>query len=76
MADIENSLKRESNIDSILSAVYQKIILKLGEPKPIELGDKPKVVFFIGPTGVGKDNYNCKKLLQDSNLKNMPEWYL
>ena len=42
MADIENSLKRESNIDSILSAVYQKIILKLGEPKPIE------------PTGVGK----------------------
>lgn len=54
MADIENSLKRESNIDSILSAVYQKIILKLGEPKPIELGDKPKVVFFIGPTGVGK----------------------
>ena len=54
MADIENSLKRESNIESILSAVYQKIILKLGEPKPIELGDKPKVVFFIGPTGVGK----------------------
>ncbi len=54
MADIENSLKRESNIDSILSAVYQKIILKLGEPKPIDLGDKPKVVFFIGPTGVGK----------------------
>lgn len=46
MADIENSLKRESNIDSILSAVYQKIILKLGEPKPIELGDKPKVVFL------------------------------
>ena len=54
MGDIESSLKRESNIDSILSAVYQKIILKLGEPKPIELGDKPKAVFFIGPTGVGK----------------------
>ena len=59
MADIENSLKRESNIDSILSAVYQKIILKLGEPKPIELGDKPKVVFFRTYRS-RKDNYNCK----------------
>lgn len=54
IGDIESSLKKESNIDSILSAVYQKIILKLGEPKGIRLGDKPKVVFFIGPTGVGK----------------------
>jgi flagellar biosynthesis protein FlhF len=34
--------------------VYQKIILKLGEPRTISLGDKPKVIFFIGPTGVGK----------------------
>lgn len=54
IADIEASLKKESNIDSILSAVYQKIILKLGEPRTISLGDKPKVIFFIGPTGVGK----------------------
>ena len=34
--------------------MYQKIILKLGEPRTISLGDKPKVIFFIGPTGVGK----------------------
>lgn len=54
ISDIEKSLKKESNIDSILSAVYQKIILKLGEPDPIQLNDKTKVVFFIGPTGVGK----------------------
>lgn len=55
IGDIESSLKRESNIDSILSAVYQKVILKLGEPRTIELEEgKPKVVFFIGPTGVGK----------------------
>lgn len=54
IGDIENSLKKESNIDSILSAVYQKVILKLGEPKSIRIGEKPKVVFFIGPTGVGK----------------------
>ena len=37
IADIEASLKKESNIDSILSAVYQKIILKLGEPRTISL---------------------------------------
>jgi flagellar biosynthesis protein FlhF len=54
VGDIENSLQKEANIDSILSAVYQKIILKLGEPKTITLEDKPKVIFFIGPTGVGK----------------------
>ena len=54
IGEIENSLKKESNIDSILSAVYQKIILKLGKPKTIEMGDKAKVIFFIGPTGVGK----------------------
>jgi len=54
ISEIEGSLKKESNIDSLLAGVYQKIILKLGEPKPIVLGKKPKVVFFIGPTGVGK----------------------
>lgn len=54
IGDIENSLKKESNIDSILAAVYQKLILKLGEPKTIKVSDKPKVIFFIGPTGVGK----------------------
>lgn len=54
IGEIEGSLTKESNIDSILAAVYQKIILKLGEPVGIKPGDKPKVVFFIGPTGVGK----------------------
>ena len=47
IGEIENSLKKESNIDSILSAVYQKIILKLGKPRAITLSDKAKVVFFI-----------------------------
>ena len=52
--EIESSLKKESNIDSILAGVYQKIILKLGEPDIISIKDKQKVVFFVGPTGVGK----------------------
>lgn len=55
MAEIESSLKRESNLDTILSGVYQKIILKLGQPRMIEINpEKSKVLFFVGPTGVGK----------------------
>lgn len=52
--DIETSIKKEANLDSILASVYQKIILKLGEPESIKIGNKKKVVFFVGPTGVGK----------------------
>ncbi|MCR5216841.1 MAG: flagellar biosynthesis protein FlhF [Lachnospiraceae bacterium] len=52
--EIESSLKKESNIDSILAGVYQKIILKLGEPSTIELSEHQKIIFFVGPTGVGK----------------------
>ena len=52
--DIETSIKKEANLDSILASVYQKIILKLGEPESIKVGNKKKIVFFVGPTGVGK----------------------
>lgn len=42
-------------IDHFLSNIYQKMILKFGNPNPITLnGKKPNIVFFIGPTGVGK----------------------
>lgn len=54
IGDIESSMKKESNIDSILSAVYQKIVLKLGQTKAIQLSNKPTIAMFIGPTGVGK----------------------
>ena len=55
IGEIETSIKKESNVDSILRSIYQKIILKLGQPKIIELEkNKTKVEFFIGPTGVGK----------------------
>lgn len=54
LGEIKNSMQKESDIDSILSAVYQKIILKLGEASPVKLTNKPKLAFFIGPTGVGK----------------------
>lgn len=48
-------------IDNILSKVYQKIVLKLGEIKTLKEGDsKPKIVFFVGNTGVGKTTTMAK----------------
>ena len=42
-------------MDNILASFYQKIILKLGQPKMISVeGNTPRFIFFIGPTGVGK----------------------
>ncbi len=55
VTEIEGNLKKDASMDNILASIYQKIILKLGQPKTIEIGEaKPKFVFFIGPTGVGK----------------------
>lgn len=53
--DVMKAVRRGSSVDFILSHVYQKMILKFGNPKVIRTGDKgPQVIFFIGPTGVGK----------------------
>lgn len=55
MDDVEKIARHGNGVDLILSNIYQKMILKFGTAKTIELtGKKPKVVFFIGPTGVGK----------------------
>lgn len=55
MDEVEKVMKGGVSVDHILSSIYQKMILKFGQPQPIELtGPKPKVAFFIGPTGVGK----------------------
>lgn len=53
--ELEKISNKGSNIDYILSHIYQKLVLKFGQPKPIEFqASKPTVAFFIGPTGVGK----------------------
>ncbi len=55
MDEVEKVMKGGASVDLILSSIYQKMVLKFGQPQPIELSErKPKVVFFIGPTGVGK----------------------
>ncbi|HAB59140.1 MAG TPA: flagellar biosynthesis protein FlhF, partial [Lachnospiraceae bacterium] len=53
--EIEATLQKGASVDTVLTSIYQKIVLKLGQPETIELGEKKtKFVFFIGPTGVGK----------------------
>lgn len=53
--EIEKFIRPGNSVDLILSNVYQKLILRFGQPKQIDLsGNKPKVLFFVGPTGVGK----------------------
>lgn len=55
MDDVERVIRSNSGTDVVLSSVYQKMILKFGQPGGIELSPgQPKIVFFIGPTGVGK----------------------
>lgn len=53
--EIEATLQKGASVDTVLTSIYQKIVLKLGQPETIELEEKnTKFVFFIGPTGVGK----------------------
>ncbi len=45
----------KASVDFLLGNIYQKMILKFGQPVTIPLGiEKQRVIFFIGPTGVGK----------------------
>lgn len=67
--DAEKINKDSTSIEQILANMYQKMILKFGKNKLItEGGNKAKVIFFIGPTGVGKTTTIAKiasKLILD-----------
>ncbi|MCR4595399.1 MAG: flagellar biosynthesis protein FlhF [Lachnospiraceae bacterium] len=53
--ETRKSAKPGMPFDYALAATYQKMILKFGTPQAISPATRgPKVVFFIGPTGVGK----------------------
>ncbi len=53
--EVERMTRPGNNVDMILSNIYQKLILRLGRPEPIKMPkNAPKVIFFVGPTGVGK----------------------
>ena len=69
IGEIESSIKKESNLDSILSGIYQKIVLKLGIPHEISLKEgEPALVFFVGPTGVRKTT-TIAKIASDFKLE-------
>ncbi len=53
--EIEKLKKPGVTIDYLLSSIYQRLILKFGEPGRIRINENgARTVFFIGPTGVGK----------------------
>ena len=53
--DLDRTMKPNMPIDFMLSNVYQKMVLKFGKPYTISPSQKgPKIIYFIGPTGVGK----------------------
>ncbi len=68
--EVENRITKDTTIDNILSHVYQKIVLKLGQPKTISLNHEgTKFIYFIGPTGVGKTT-TIAKIVSSITLKN------
>lgn len=53
--EMEKNSRGNQPFDHALADVYQKMILKFGKAVPIEKnGRTPRVVFLVGPTGVGK----------------------
>ena len=56
LEDMGKILASGNSLDYLISNVYQKMVLKMGKPKTIQLkeGHGPQVVFLVGPTGVGK----------------------
>ncbi len=72
ISEIEPTLKKDAPVENIISAIYQKIVLKLGKTEVLDVTPgKVKYIFFIGPTGVGKTTTIAKlasKLKLDKKL--------
>ena len=55
LKEVERLQKPNVPFDHVLAGIYQKMILKFGQAEEIVPSvDGPKVVLFLGPTGVGK----------------------
>ena len=68
--EVSRTFDEEMNMEYILSHIYQKMILKFGKNETIEPSSSktPKVVFFIGPTGVGKTKKKKKIASKRKNV--------
>lgn len=54
---LEDAAKKKADLpfDYLLANIYQKMVLKFGKSEGITpVADGPRIVLFIGPTGVGK----------------------
>jgi len=55
MEEIDKIQKPNMPFDYLLASIYQRMILKFGKAEEdTEVSEKPRIVTFIGPTGVGK----------------------
>ena len=55
LEEMEKNKNHNLPMDHILASIYQKMVLKFGKSEEITSSAKgPKIVLFIGPTGVGK----------------------
>lgn len=53
--EMEKSKNHNLPVDHVLSNIYQKMVLKFGKSEEISpSATGPKIILFIGPTGVGK----------------------
>ncbi len=76
LKDIEISDEdSDKKLNNILAGVYQKIVLKLGQPQTVdfESAKHKKYIFFVGPTGVGKTTTIAKiaSMMKLSGKKNV-----
>ena len=54
--ELEQNLDENTDMEYVLSHIYQKMILKFGKVECITPSETkcPKLIYFVGPTGVGK----------------------
>lgn len=73
MEEAENILNDDTPMEYILSHIYQRMILRFGNADIIkEASEGPKVIFFVGTTGVGKTTTIAKiasKFIVDDKKK-------
>lgn len=76
IAGMGNIIRSDNSLDFLIANVYQKIVLLLGNPDPIEIPEnpmkRPQIVFFTGPTGVGKTT-TIAKIASDFKIKRRNE---
>lgn len=69
--EVRKVVRGDMDMEYILSQIYQKMILKFGKTECVEpsKNNGPKLIYFIGPTGVGKTTTLAKVASQLSVMQ-------